>query len=178
MELRYCQHCLNCNGLYQDKWVGPQGKWWIDVSTLQEAEVAGDCILLYSSRRVPLPSFLRNYWLKSLIKDYMVSPSRFFIIKGWANVQTCQITQEKGINSKVSSLKSNTQSTQEARYNQSSDYISENVFPKFFQTKKKKIKKKLPKKTSSLSCVISPSLLENGIVILSCKVYPHYRGCS
>lgn len=58
MELRYCQ---NCNGLYQDKWVGPLGKGWIDVSTLQveeEAEVAGDCNLLYNSRRVPLPSFL------------------------------------------------------------------------------------------------------------------------
>lgn len=100
----------------------------------------------------------------------MVSPSRFFILKGWANVQMCQITQEKGINSKVSSLKSNTQSTQEARYNQSSDYISENVFPKLFLKKKKK----LPE--SSLSCVISPSLLGKRIVILSCKVSPHYRG--
>lgn len=174
MELRYCQHCLNCNGLYQDKWVGPQGKGWIDVSTLQvKAEVAGDCNLLYSSRRVLLPSLLRNYWLKSLIKEYMVSPSRFFILKGWANVQMYQITQEKGINSKVSSLKSNTQSTQEARYNQSSDYISENVFPKFFQTKKQKKQKQLP--DSSLSCVVSPSLLGKRI---SCKVSPHYRGCS
>lgn len=104
----------------------------------------------------------------------MVSPSRFFILKGWANVQTCQITQEKGINSKVSSLKSNTQSTQEARYNQSSDYISENVFPKFFRKKKKK--KNLP--DLSLSCVVSPSLLGKRIVVLSCKVSPHSKGCS